>query len=248
MKISITLPSLYPKELARAVENINATTRAAHEILVVSPFEFSGDNVMHIRESESRGCNYAQALASKFASGDLIVAHTDDFDYVDSWDDLIIPDFLEREKLYKGDYLLGLRYDIDDFVGINFGMYYANFPMMRCANLEKFGWLGQEFKIGFGDSDLSMRVWDRGGTCEFSKDKVLRQALYFDGSAIDSRRKSSTYTEKDLLLFASRWIPKYGDGWDTTRLEGYHTIVDIVKEPQVLSRSGRSIYLRIRDA
>ena len=37
MKLSISLPSIYPAALERTLKNIQATTRSDHEVLVVSP-------------------------------------------------------------------------------------------------------------------------------------------------------------------------------------------------------------------
>jgi hypothetical protein len=242
VKLSITLPSIHPDALARAVENINAATRLPHEILVVSPFTAYGPNVTWIVENERRGCNFAQAAAAKYATGDLLIAHADDFHYTDGWDDKIVPDFLRREKMWGDNYLMGLRYDIGDRVGTVFGMYYGNFPLARRSSAEKFGWLGPEYKIGFGDSDLSMRVWDSGGHCEFSAEKVLYPVRGAGGTLDDERKQHVLFAPEDMELFLSRWADKYGEGWDTMHLRGFNLDVDIEQNPQVVDGSGRSIF------
>lgn len=242
MKISITLPSIYPDSLANAINNINETTRLPHEILVVSPFEMRGDNVVWIQETERRGCNYAQVVAAKYATGDLITAHADDFHYVDGWDEKVVPDFLERERLCRGFYLMGLRYDIANWVGTVFGMYYANFPFARRELMSKLGWLGPEYKRGFGDSDLSMRVWDHGGVCEFSTDKVLVPVRGSAGTLDDMRKQHVLFEPEDMALFLMRWKQRYGIEWDTSYLRGFNLDVDIVENPQVLHKTWRTIY------
>jgi hypothetical protein len=243
VKISITLPCLYPDLLDRAVANINATTRLPHEILVVGPFEAKGDNVVWIREDKPRGVAYAQHVAGMAATGDFVAASADDYDFVDGWDDILLTDFLDRERLHGVRYVMGMRYAIDNLVGTTFGMYYPNFPFMRRSSIEYFGWISPEYKRGFGDCDLGMRVWDRGGVCEFSAAEILKPVRNADGSlTLDDQRKRSLAEKEDLELFVRRWGGKYGEGWDTSHLRGFNFDLDITFYGYVLSHGRRSIY------
>ena len=114
-KISVTLPSIYPEACARALANIHSATRAQYEVLVVSPFDATklGPNVRWIDDGGKRiGPNASQAMAVREASGEFVAAMTDDFLMIEGWDNLILEDFLEREKLYEGaPYQMGMRYD-----------------------------------------------------------------------------------------------------------------------------------------
>ena len=51
MKLSLTLPSLFPEPAMRAIENVRATVRDIdYEIVVVSPFEVSGPDIRWVKE------------------------------------------------------------------------------------------------------------------------------------------------------------------------------------------------------
>lgn len=235
-KISITLPSIYPEALNRTLANIRATTRNEYEVIVVSPFRVEEQNVIWIEETERRGCNFAQDIAARYATGDFITAFADDWIYVDGWDEKILPDFLEREHQWEGKYLMGLRYDHWDLVGTVFGIYYANFPFMRRSNLDRYGWLAPEYKLGFGDCDLSLRVWHHDGRCEFSREKVLT-ITEEDGLR---KKNIALFTPEDFALFVSRWGPIYGRGLKTDELRDFN--LDVV--PEILDEfaAERTIY------
>jgi glycosyltransferase involved in cell wall biosynthesis len=234
MKVSITLPSIYPEALDRALQNIEATTRTDHEVIVVSPFRVDRSNVVWVEEKERRGCNFAHDMAARKATGDFITAFVDDVLYVDDWDERIISDFIEREKILDGNNVLGLRFSGQRHVGTVFGIYYPYFPFMRRSNLQKFGWLGPEYRLGFGDADLGMRVWHRGGRCEFSRESVLIVTE-------DDRRKGETlFAPEDLVLFTSRWANVYGRDWKIAALRDFN--LDVVPEDIPNALAERTIF------
>jgi hypothetical protein len=235
VKISITLPSIYPEALRRSLANIRDTTRNEYEVIVVSPFRVESPSIVWIEETERRGCAFAHDVAARRATGEFITAFADDWLYVDGWDEKILPDFLERECQWADEYLMGLRYD-GGLVGTVFGIYYANFPFMRRSNLDRYGWIGPEYRLGFGDSDLSLRVWHRGGRCEFSRERVL------DNAEDDRMRKKTIalFAPEDLALFVSRWAPIYGKGLKTDNLRDFN--LDVC--PEIIEGMGdqRTIY------
>lgn len=241
MKISITLPSIHPDALPGAIANINATTRNEHQIIVVSPFEARGDNVQWIEERRSEGPNFAHYMGAGLASGEFITAMVDDWHYVDGWDEIVIADYEKREE-YGANLLMGVRYTTDDMIGTNFGIYYATFPFMRRRLMTKYSWLTPEYRVGFGDSDFSMRVWMSGGRVEFSEQALLYPVLGSDGKPIDgARKKDRLFTDDDMNLFLSRWAPRYGKGWDTTHLRGFNLDFNINKYT-MLNRGQRTVY------
>jgi hypothetical protein len=241
--ISITLPSLFPNLAKRAIDNINATTQRPHEILVVSPFEIFGPNVVWVKEPKPHGVAYAQHSAAVASKGDFIAASADDYDFVDGWDDIIIPDFERRESLYPGKfYSMGLRYAVDDLVGTVFGIYYPNFPIVRRHTFEKCGWISPDYKGGFGDCDFGMRIWKRGGVCEFSTETILHPLIADTGKTLDHERKTALFAPQDMVLFASRWGNRFGVGWKKSYLRGFNLDVNICKYPEVLTHEGRSVY------
>jgi hypothetical protein len=56
MKLSLTLPSLFPEPAARIVDNVRATIGDVdYEIIVVGPFEMSGPDIRCVAEGTPRG-------------------------------------------------------------------------------------------------------------------------------------------------------------------------------------------------
>lgn len=224
MKISITLPSIYPDALHQTIDIIRKMSKVDNEILVVSPFDPSPCDPWHsgvwIVESEPRGIAFAHARAAAFATGDFIIPFADDHRFVEGWDEIAISNFMRQERDQA--FALGLRCSHSGHVGTEFGIYYPYFPMMRLEAMRKVGgWITGDYQRGFGDSDLAMRVWAAGGRCEWSDIGLLWPSP-------DDKRKppGPAYTEADMALFLSRWAPRYGGGWDTSRIELFNIDLD----------------------
>ena len=96
MKISITLPSIFPDALERALANIHATTRSEYEVIVVSPFRVEAPNVVWIEETERHGCAHAHTVAAQHATGEFITATADDCAYVSGWDVAALVNYEQR--------------------------------------------------------------------------------------------------------------------------------------------------------
>lgn len=243
--ISITLPSLFPKALERALTNIEDATRCEYQVIVVSPFEVKrsmrGGELIWIKETKSTGCNAAHMAAVARATGEFITGWVDDHFYADGWDVVARRDFVEREALFQkgcpGKPLeLGLRHVWPTHVGTEFGIYYPYFPFMRLADVAEVGWLTDEYRTGFADSDLAMRVWAAGGRCEWSSEPVI--VVHPD----DSRKNGVVFKPEDMQLFISRWAPRFGEGWDTSHIRGFNNDLTPEKFTQFVDRTGRSIY------
>lgn len=213
--ILITLPSLYPDACAAALANIRDATRSPHEVIVVSPFEPPAiGNVVWLPERVPLGCAAAHHRAAFHRRmGDHLVSFADDHEFLDGWDEVALRNFNAR----CGDhapFALGLRGAHSGHCGSNFGILYAYFPMMRRADVDQVGWIGRDFRTGFGDSDLSMRVWDAGGRVEWSEVGLLRPTPDDKRKETPSdHRQFAAYTKADLSQFLDRWVPKYGGGW-----------------------------------
>jgi hypothetical protein len=235
--ISITLPSLYPEACAAALRNIRSTTRGSYEVIVVSPFAPEDailSNILWLREAQGQqqGCAFAHEDASRYARGEYIVPFADDHAFVDGWDEKVIAEYKARSCSTPNTFVLGLRGTHSAHIGTNFGIYYPYFPFMSCADMREVGFIGGAYRRGFGDSDLAMRVWDSGGRCEFT------EGFYLYPTAADKRkegeggRPGGPYTEGDLKLFVERWAPKYGEGFDTSRIDGFNVDIRPYENPQ----------------
>ncbi len=213
--ISITLPSIHQDCLEVALANLEKTTKHEHEIIVVSPFRVFGENVVWIKESEPNGCAAAHARAARFAQGYYLFPFADDHEMVDFWDVNALDEFVKKCSPHANrPFALGLRGIHSSHVGTNYGMYYPYFPFMRRADVAKIGWICGDYRRGFGDSDLAMRVWDAGGRCEWSENTYIRPTTDDKRKETErSHRSGAAYTVSDLATFVKCWGPKYGQGW-----------------------------------
>jgi hypothetical protein len=234
--ISITLPSIHPGRLARTIKNIEETTRGSWEAIVVSPFQpLDHPNVKWAHEppAESRGANSAHTVAANAAIGDYLVAWVDDHLFVDRWDESALEEFrcLRNSRIFA----LGLRNA--KHIGTVFGKYYPYFPMMERAQVSEVGgWLSGDYRVGFADCDLAMRVYKAGGKCRpmgreiviahKDDDRKLREIALGDGRS----------TVTDTSLFVMRWGSIYGMGWDTSYLRGFNIDVQSEAMAKLISR------------
>lgn len=235
--ISITLPSIYPEACVQALRNIEQTTRGPYEVIVVSTLEVRGPNVVWIEEAERRGCAYAHHEASRYAIGDYLVPFADDHAFVDGWDEIAIKEFENRRS---APFALGLRGAHSGHVGTNFGIYYSYFPMMRREDVARVGWISPDYRLGFGDSDLAMRVWDAGGRCEFSSQGLICPTVDDHRKGDDgARAEGAGWAATDRELFLVRWAGKYGRGWP---LDGIEWNIDLRPEDNAYVIDRNSIY------
>lgn len=238
MKLSITLPSIYPQALWRTLENIRDTTSNEVEILVVTPNPEPqappmrpGQRVVWIREEERRGCAYAHTVAAQHATGDFITATADDCAYAPRWDLTAIANYREREGDAGRMLCLGLHYGL---VGTVFGIYYANFPFLHTADALELGYFDGNYKKGFTDSDFSLKVWSAGGRCEFSKHRLI--AI----TAEDKRKGGDDCPADDLGYFLQKWATRYGRGFDTSHMRAVNIDFDPELYPELVT--GFSVY------
>ncbi len=252
--ISITLPSLYPSSLDRAMQNIKEATRTPYEVIVVSPFEPPPyENMTWLKETKSTGCNAAHTAAMAKVTGEFVTGWADDHIYLDGWDEIALEEFAEREALFHAKhpgkpFELGLRHIDPTHVGTAFGMYYPYFPFMRSSVARDLGWLTDEYLTGFADGNLAMSVWNAGGRCEWiSQGVIITHA--------DDQRKNMGDTHvsnvdvvdqahcrpDDMGLFVSKWAPKYGIGWDTSHLRGFNADLTPERFPQFMDETRRTI-------
>ncbi len=127
-----------------------------------------------MKEVNPQGCAAAHAVATRHVQGDLVLAFADDHEMVDGWDCEALVEFDNRRPKDLSAFCLGLRGAHSGHVGTNWGVYYAYFPLMQLADVRRLGWIGDDYRGGFGDSDLAMRVWASGGRCEWTTAGLIR--------------------------------------------------------------------------
>jgi hypothetical protein len=241
--ISITLPSIHPRALIEALANIEMTSCESVEAVVVSPFRPRAPTyktkIIWIDEQDHEGPNAAHEAALRKATGDFVLAWVDDHELMKGWDAELLSDFLGRENGTDGPFCLGARQESPAHVGTVFGNYYPYFPFMRRADAARGLWITGEYRVGFADVDLGMRVWSAGGRCEWSRNPLVRVLPDDDRKIGGADWTGEAHTrEADTRLFLSRWAARYGVGYDVQNLRGFNVDVPV----DMLKPDARSIY------
>jgi hypothetical protein len=128
-------------------------------------------------------------------------------------------------------------------VGTVFGIYYANFPFVRRAVLDRIGgYYHPGYQAHFADPDLSLRIWAAGGRCEFSE-KPLMIAEPEVGPLRDRHGQTRRLISRpqDMALFLSRWKDKYGRDWDTSYV--YNFVLDLTPTMQLALARDNTVYV-----
>ena len=223
--ISITLPSLSEQATARAVDNIGATASSPCEIIVVSPapphIATITPRVVWIEDQHLAGANAAHELGFRAATGEHVLAWVDDHALKPGWDLEALAKLAELQALSERPAAVGLRH-VSGQIGTCFGFYYPYFPLMRRAHIEAVGgWLSREYRIGFADVDLALRVWAAGGRCAWTDQGVVEQLPDDDRKLGHLHQKAHT-TPDDLALFLDRWRSSLGAGWPTNHVRDFN--------------------------
>jgi hypothetical protein len=227
MKLSLTLPTLFPEPAMRAIEKVRATLHDMdYEIVVVSPFEISGPNIVWVKEETPRGSGAAQAIAAEHATGDVIGPMVDDMEFLPGWAKEGIETLLRCER--GRPYAVGIG-QTNLIVGTAFGIYYPFFPLVRRSTLDRVGgYFRPEFRHHFIDSDLALRIWSAGGACGFTENNYVVRKLRGGGDATMAERLAgsrSASVRSDMDIFVQRWGARYGQGWPMQDV--YDIIIDV---------------------
>lgn len=238
LKVSFTLPTLFPDAIHRAIANINASVREVdYEILVVSPFPVEGPRVVWVEEGEPRGNCGAHAMAFEKSTGDVVAPMCDDVLLLPGAVEKALRFMMERE-VPNPDYVLGLA-PHSQMMGTAFGIYYPYFPMLRRSTAARIGGYYRTcFRSHFGDVDIGLRAWDAGGRCEATPFPVLHFLEVHDDFSKEQRTKAQ---RRDMETFLSLWAVKYGSEWDCSEVEKFN--MDMPPLMQLIFKENHTIYL-----
>ena len=205
--ISITLPSLRHDYVTETIREIyNATKGVEFEIIVVSPFCVQGPRIKWIQETEPLGASGAHNAAFDAASGDIIVAMTDDVAPSPGWLDGIEQEIAEKEARHFP-YAGGLHWCTSQLIGVAYGLYYPYFPVMSRRSIEAIGgYYSTDFYYAFCDTDIGLRIWDANGFCE----PLLHRVIYRTREEVEERNSDHKNTgfEHDAEVFLKKWDAK----------------------------------------
>lgn len=216
-EISILLPSLRKELLEKRIEQWNLTNSNINfELVVVSPFEVKGDNVLWIRELNRKGSVNATNIAYAFSSADYVTYFSDD---VKPTKDCLknMLDFMNIEKYislgaFKMETLNGR--EIGPFGAYN--KFYACYGCIHKKDLEILNNIlfRPEFLYSWADIDLSLRVWDKKGEV-----KKCNNAAVIPEQIEDEIYKSHRNTfQNDFNTFVNFWHSKFGK--DMEKIDG----------------------------
>lgn len=222
--LSIILPSKRHFHLKRTLFEIHEnTTGVDYEVIVISPFRVEGDHTIWVPEPPG-GCGGpgpANSLGYAYSSGRYICPMTDDVLPIPNWATNAMHFVEENEKecfpFCAG--LVYLRSPIPGNHNISFGSAYGHyfpfFPFMSRRSVEAIGgWILPEFRRGFTDADLGLRVWHNGGVCRQCTNSCVlsAQLAILFSNALDIERDFSDQMD-DFARFVEKWKPVYGEGW-----------------------------------
>lgn len=180
-----------------------------HEIVCVSPFEIAGRNIRHLPETEQRGCYPAYQLALEASTGETIAFFSDDMIATPHWADGLVEEIRAAEARvvpYIGG-LCALNWPLCFSV---YGRFFANRPIFGRRTAEALSpMFGDEFPHHFGDIDLAMRTWTRGGRVDQLTHRcalLLSEHPYARSSGF---AESDQY-EEAARRFQAKWAARFG--------------------------------------
>jgi hypothetical protein len=245
MKLSMTLPSLFPGPAMRVIENVRETVRGIdYEILLVGPTEIAGPNVRWIKEETPRGIPAAHEAAFLSATGDVVFPLADDIELKPGWASAGLEALLKFER--GRPYAVGIG-QTNQIVGTVFGIYYPFFPMVRRSTLDAVGgFFLPRYRQGFVDPDLALRIWSIGGACGFTEGAFIdRISRGLDPSATTALEKleasKAALADADTETFVRHWGARYGQGWTTDHYTDFNIDVDPIF--RMFVADGNTIYV-----
>lgn len=209
MKLSIIVPSQRIENMSKCNDAIKAGTFCDYEVILVSSKlhyrdEETIEKRINVFDDKCTGTTYAIQKGLEEASGDYIVALSDDALVCPHWADHMI-NFLEKQP--KDKILLG-NFRVFDHTGEMgtigyYGHPFSMFPIMRRADIEKVGgYFSTEFNAYYSDPDLGLRVATANGVCVTCPTAFIYHVYNPDQLHLDNKSK---YWAKDEETFKKKW-------------------------------------------
>jgi hypothetical protein len=205
-KVSIIIPSLRKDRLMECMVNVLAHSKGVdYEMVIISPFTppfFWDGKVVWVNEEKAEGVMHAVESGVQKATGEYITTVTDEAIVQYAWLDNMLR-FMEGKKGVLGSFKV-----IPPYPFYYYGRYFAPFPFIHRDLLRRVGmFYDTKYKAFYADPDLSMRVWDVGGTVEECPDALIESKYYNDGVHSNNVNK---YHAKDKETFINTWS-KWGE-------------------------------------
>lgn len=210
-QISILLPSLRPENTQKRIcEFENTAPDIDYELIVVSPFHVEGEKVVHIHEKEKRGVIAAMNEAYLHARGDIIILWSDDaMPCENSLKNMV--SFIQK---HKAPFAAGFRKKTEEGQESEqwqvYGKLTVGWQGLTRETIEKVGGLFRShFRNYWADPDLSMRIWEKGGSVAVCDDAWL--TIMQEEDDVKQGNLSASF-DSDKEAFFSFWHDQYGKG------------------------------------
>lgn len=207
MKLSIIIPSLRADKMENLAKQF-AEYCSKYEIIVISPNEINVENTVWIKEDKPAGIYKAVEKGLKKAKGDYILHMPDDME--------IFPDTINNALKFmdwKKKTIVGFKCVGNDGlefeIGGYFGKIFASCPLISRKTLKYLDNILMDtyYTSFYGDPDLSLRLWVKGGKVEICKEAKMYIHGCHDEIKINSLQ---AYEDKDKEKFIKRWETKLG--------------------------------------
>lgn len=205
---SIIITSLRPERLEECLQSIDQYTAGIdYEVILVSPFDVKPHpNVVHIRETEPGGTVKATALGYQYVKGEYVITMSDDSRVTAYWLENMIAFMRPHDnEMFEG----GFKH-MDSSGNTSRPRYYGKpFATLPCIRKDKadelIGFFDYPYyQNGFGDPDLSLRVYRAGGTVGICPDAKI-SVLENDPDDLVNKENRRKYYERDRAAFKKRW-------------------------------------------
>ncbi|MCJ7543642.1 MAG: radical SAM protein, partial [Phycisphaerae bacterium] len=216
--ISVVLPALRAWAARRCINRIATTSGGVdYEVVVVSPLDMASllagcegyERLRFVLEETQQGSCLANTLGYQNARGRYVFAIADDH--------LLGQDCLRNLLAFMAEheselFLAGARCYALSGPGeehVVYGFYYPYTPCIRRDVVEAIGgFYDPYYKCYWGDPDLAMRVWHRGGRVALCPDAWVEFHNAQDAVDAESARR---YGDHDYRAFVQRWHGLHGD-------------------------------------
>lgn len=208
MKLSVIIPSLRAEKIEALAKKFAEYVKD-YELIVISPNEITVENVVWIKEEERLGIYKAVERGVKVMKGDFVLHMPDDIEIFPETVDTALK-FVDGKKKFIGGFrCVGIGNQVFE-IGGYYGTIFASCPIFSRDTLKGLDntLMDTYYSSFYGDPDLSLRLWTRGGTVSICEDAKMLLKGCHDEHKISSLEM---YEKEDNKKFIERWSPILGE-------------------------------------
>jgi glycosyltransferase involved in cell wall biosynthesis len=208
IEVSIIIPSLRQENIKKLAEFFEKIISVKYELIVISPYEIDGPNIVMVKEDKPKGIYRAVKEGLPYVKGDYILHMPDDACFSSG----SLEHMINFSNSFSGRIFLGnwMVYNWPTVYeqGSYYDLPFSGFPFMKRKDLEKIGeFMDTHYDSFYGDPDLSLRVWDNNGIVALCPNAWMAIDSKMDDVKSQSLEK---YEKSDKDKFIRRWKPIHG--------------------------------------